>query len=66
MSEGGSERETRRKKEDIGKRRTLNHDFDDGCQGFLRRVNKKDARGNEKKGHYHYPPFPTTPAYCRR
>jgi hypothetical protein len=29
MSERGSER---RKKEDIGKRRTLNHDFDDGCE----------------------------------
>lgn len=26
----------------------------------------RKTHGETKKGHYHHPPFPTTPANCRR
>ena len=56
---------------EIGIRRTLNHDVDCVYQkvfkmGQSERRAEKWRDGGKKKRHYHYPPYPTTPAYPHR
>ena len=57
--------------EEIGIRRTLNHDIDCVCQrvfeiGRIRTTRGETEECGKKKRHYHYPPYPTMPACHHR
>ena len=51
--------------DEIGTRRTLNHDVDGVCHSQSERRAEKCGK-KKRGGQYHYPPYPTTQAYRRR